>query len=87
VLTGSGASAIGTAAASGCDALITGDIKYHDAQAAEAQGLHIFDVGHFESEICFVDIITTYLRQAVGNEKSPVKIIPAQRQKSPIQVV
>ena len=87
VLTGSGASAIGTAAASGCDALITGDIKYHDAQEAEAQGLHIFDVGHFESEVCFVDIITTYLQQAVGNEKSPVKIIPAQRQKSPIQVV
>jgi dinuclear metal center YbgI/SA1388 family protein len=49
VLGGSGASGISAAKASGCDAYLTGDIKYHDFFAAEKQIL-ICDIGHFESE-------------------------------------
>ena len=49
VLGGSGASGISAAKASGCDAYLTGDVKYHDFFSAEKQVL-ICDIGHFESE-------------------------------------
>ncbi len=88
VLAGSGASAIKAAALSGCDALVTGDVKYHDAQEAESLGIHLFDVGHFESETCFVEIVTNHLKQHVEAAASAsVQIIPSTEQKSPIHVV
>jgi len=34
----------------GADVLITGDVKYHQAQEAKERGLPIIDVGHFSSE-------------------------------------
>ena len=46
---GSGASGIFAAKATGCDAYLTGDVKYHDFFQAENQ-LLICDIGHFESE-------------------------------------
>ena len=49
VLGGSGASGISAAKASGCDAYLTGDVKYHDFFQSENQIL-ICDIGHFESE-------------------------------------
>ena len=40
----------------GCDAFLTADLKYHQAQHAEEIGLNIVDAGHFETEnhICTV---------------------------------
>lgn len=87
ILTGSGASAIGEAAAKGCDALITGDIKYHDAQVAESLGLHLFDVGHFESEKCFVPLVVEYLQQTAAASNWSMEVIPACDQKSPLEIV
>jgi len=49
VLGGSGASGISAAKASGCDAYLTGDVKYHDFFQSENQMI-ICDIGHFESE-------------------------------------
>ncbi len=49
VLGGSGASGIASAKAVGCDAYLTGDVKYHDFFKAENKIL-IGDIGHFESE-------------------------------------
>ncbi len=49
VLGGSGASGIGAAKKNGCDAYLTGDIKYHDFFQVEGKML-ICDIGHFESE-------------------------------------
>ena len=49
VLGGSGASGIKAALSAGCDAYLTGDVKYHDFFAAENKML-ICDIGHFESE-------------------------------------
>ena len=49
VLGGSGASGISAAKALGCDAYLTGDVKYHDFFSAENHIL-ICDIGHFESE-------------------------------------
>ncbi|MGV4413515.1 Nif3-like dinuclear metal center hexameric protein [Chryseobacterium sp. T1] len=49
VLGGSGASGIKTALSVGCDAYLTGDVKYHDFFSGENKML-IGDIGHFESE-------------------------------------
>lgn len=49
VLGGSGASGIKAALASGCDAYLTGDLKYHDFFLSENKML-VCDIGHFESE-------------------------------------
>lgn len=49
VLGGSGASGIVAAISAGCDAYLTGDLKYHDFFGAESR-LLIADIGHFESE-------------------------------------
>ncbi|MDW7670323.1 MAG: Nif3-like dinuclear metal center hexameric protein [Bacillota bacterium] len=86
VVTGSGASTIRQAALSGCDALVTGDVKYHDAQAAEMLGLHLFDAGHFETEICFVEIMAAYLQEYFHDHPAELKIISAASPKSPLQL-
>lgn len=54
---GSGASFIKDAAAAGCDCLITGDIKHHDALQAQALGLSIIDVTHAATETAAVGMM------------------------------
>lgn len=49
VLGGSGASGIKAAMAVGCNAYLTGDVKYHDFFQAEGKML-LCDIGHYESE-------------------------------------
>jgi len=57
--TGSGASMIDEAEA---DCFLTGDIKYHDAIKAMNQGLMMVDIGHFESERFFGEIMGDVLK-------------------------
>jgi len=57
--TGAGASFIDSVDA---DCLLTGDIKYHDAVKAEAQGLMMVDIGHYESERFFGEILAAELK-------------------------
>ena len=57
--TGSGASMISTIDA---DLFLTGDIKYHDAMEAKALGLNLLDIGHFESEQFFGEILAKDLK-------------------------
>jgi len=52
--TGSGASLIDKINSS---CFLTGDIKYHDAMKAKSQDLMLIDIGHFESEIFFSEIL------------------------------
>lgn len=46
VVGGDGNSFVGKAGFRGADVLITGDIYYHTAHDAQAEGLHIIDAGH-----------------------------------------
>ncbi|MEG0712535.1 MAG: Nif3-like dinuclear metal center hexameric protein [Niameybacter sp.] len=57
---GSGASFIGTAAAC-AEVYITGDVTFHEAQAAISQGITVIDVGHYPSENIAMPLIQTYL--------------------------
>lgn len=49
VLGGSGVSGLKSALAKGCDAYLTGDIKYHDFFQGDGKML-VCDIGHYESE-------------------------------------
>ncbi|MDE6854378.1 MAG: Nif3-like dinuclear metal center hexameric protein, partial [Muribaculaceae bacterium] len=49
---GSGGEFTGRAAASGAQAYITADVRYHDFADAADSAMAIFDIGHFESELC-----------------------------------
>ena len=46
----------------GCDALLTGDVKYHDAQDSISCGISIIDAGHFPTEKLVCDIFEEILR-------------------------
>ncbi len=50
VASGSGGSEIFAAAEEHCDALITGEIKHHELNAANEFGITVIDTGHFKSE-------------------------------------
>ncbi len=48
---GAGADLISLALAQGADTLVTGDVKYHEAQQAVFSGLNIIDAGHQPTEL------------------------------------
>ncbi|WP_200763410.1 Nif3-like dinuclear metal center hexameric protein [Nitrosophilus alvini] len=58
--TGSGGSLIKEVKA---DLFLTGDIKYHDAMEAKAVGLSMIDIGHYESERYFAEILASHLKK------------------------
>lgn len=59
---GAGAEFIQKAKFFGAQAFVTGDIKYHDAQAAVENKIHVVDVGHFATEFPIVHKLAEYLR-------------------------
>lgn len=59
---GAGASLIRNAVERGADAIVTGDVKYHDFTAFAGRIL-IADIGHYESEICTKKIFARVLRE------------------------
>lgn len=61
VVTGSGADMVKKAGRQGAQVLITGDVKYHDAQDALDMGMCIIDCGHFETEDIFKDVMKRFL--------------------------
>ncbi|GAA3624452.1 Nif3-like dinuclear metal center hexameric protein [Flavivirga jejuensis] len=66
VLGGSGSFAIQAAKASGADAFITADLKYHDFFTAENRIL-LADIGHYESEQFTKNLLVAYLTKKITN--------------------
>lgn len=79
---GAGGEFIGRAAASGAQAYITAEVRYHDFCDNPA-GMAIFDIGHFESELCATEIFMKVISQKFPNfaveysktDKNPVKYL------------
>lgn len=67
IVSGSGSEFINKANIMGADVLITGDVKYHDAQNALELGMKVIDAGHFGSENIFSDIVEQYLQNKFQN--------------------
>lgn len=66
VLGGSGSFAIEAAKASGADAFITADLKYHQFYQAEGK-IVLVDIGHYESEQYTKNILTQHLTEKFPN--------------------
>jgi dinuclear metal center YbgI/SA1388 family protein len=71
--TGAGASLIDEVEA---ECFLTGDIKYHDAMKAVSEGLMMVDIGHYESERFFGEILMEELKVLpilviIANSKNP----------------
>ena len=74
--TGAGASLIDEVEA---DCFLTGDIKYHDATKAMSQNLMMVDIGHYESEKFFAQILIDELENLgvlgiITQSKNPFEI-------------
>ena len=75
--TGSGCSLIKSIRA---DCFLTGDIKYHDAMEAKSINLSLIDIGHFESEHFFAQILLNHLKNLgleaiIASSKNPFTYI------------
>ncbi|WP_158212426.1 Nif3-like dinuclear metal center hexameric protein [Natranaerobius trueperi] len=67
---GSGGKLINQAVASGADAFITGDIKYHEALDAYGRGLIVIDAGHRETELPVINKLVSYLDNYYKNQET-----------------
>lgn len=72
---GSGASLMSEALRQGADCLVTGDVKYHDAQRARSEGLTLVDAGHFGTEILMVQHLSEELTRVAEERQWPVEFI------------
>ncbi|MGE3613639.1 MAG: Nif3-like dinuclear metal center hexameric protein [Sulfurimonas sp.] len=75
--TGSGGSLLKSVKA---DCFLTGDIKYHDAMEAKSINLSMIDIGHFESERYFAEILLKHLKNLgleaiISSSKNPFTYI------------
>ncbi len=62
------------------ECFLTGDIKYHDAMKAMSQGLMMVDIGHYESEQFFAQILKDELENLgvlgiITQSQNPFEII------------
>ena len=75
--TGSGCSLLKSIDA---DCFLTGDVKYHDAMEAKSIKLSLIDIGHFESEHFFAQILHRHLKilgleAIISSSKNPFTYI------------
>lgn len=64
IVCGSGMSALEDISPHSQACLITGDIKHHGAMEASSLGISLIDVGHFQSEIFFAEIMSEILQKS-----------------------
>ncbi|GHV08749.1 GTP cyclohydrolase 1 type 2 [Campylobacterota bacterium] len=77
LIAGSGGSFAGETGAIDADALITGDLKYHDAIAAKTAGIGVIDAGHYETERDFPLVLHAALKDALKEKGINAIIAPS----------
>lgn len=63
---GSGGSLIGAASGAGADALVLGEVRYHDALTALESGLGILEAGHDATEYPLVGVLASAVEDVLG---------------------
>jgi dinuclear metal center YbgI/SA1388 family protein len=82
---GAGGSLIPLAIRRGADLLVTGDVKYHDAQDALDAGLAVIDIGHYNSEALIVGPIAKHLRESLAAAGLQAEVLEAQAGRDPFR--
>jgi dinuclear metal center YbgI/SA1388 family protein len=83
---GSGAGLIQEAKRRGAEALVTGDIKYHEARLAEELGLALVDAGHFATEVPAVAGLAEALTRQAAANRWPLEVMAYQDECDPFVV-
>lgn len=71
---GAGSDLISLALLCGADTLVTGDIKYHEAQKAVFSGLNVIDAGHQPTELPVMDDLADRLSQRFAQRNMNVVV-------------
>ena len=87
ICSGSGASLMDAFFASGAEAFITGDVRYHDAREIEARQRGLIDIGHFESEHLVLQRLAEQLRTRLAAEGKAMEVIVAQTEETPFRTI
>jgi dinuclear metal center YbgI/SA1388 family protein len=84
---GSGGSLLGEAVRQGVDCLVTGDLKFHDAQRARAEGIAVIDAGHFGTEQLMVAELAGRLRKTFAERQLAIEIFEMTAEQDPFVTV
>jgi len=71
---GAGANLIHHAVFKGADLLLTGDVKYHEAQEAQNLGLTVIDAGHYATEQVIVPVLAELLQRELAKEQITIMV-------------
>lgn len=85
ICTGAGADVMKAAVKKGCDVLITGDLKYHEAQTALQMNLTVIDAGHFETEQIFVQRLADKLKRSFEAKEYDVAVVESSSESNPFK--
>lgn len=85
VMTGSGGDFFREAKKAGADVLVTGDVKYHAALDALAEGIAVIDIGHFAGEIGMIHLVAEKLRGWFLQKRISLNIFESKVQEDPFQ--
>jgi dinuclear metal center YbgI/SA1388 family protein len=83
IVCGAGGEFVSDAVSKNADALLTGEARFHDALAAQAQGLALVLPGHYASERIGVESLAERLQRAFPD----VKAWPSRRETDPLATV
>ena len=81
---GTGMSLFSAALRQGADCLVTGDIKFHEAQRARAEGIALIDAGHFATEQIMVAELSRRLRKVFAEQNMTVNVIEMAAEEDPL---
>ena len=84
---GSGSSLMERFYSSGAQVYITGDLRYHDARAAEAKSLGLLDIGHFQSEHLIVDHLAERLDHTLKSAGVEVTVKAYRLETDPFRLI
>ncbi len=65
---GSGGDLVGMAAEAGADVLLTGDVRYHQAEEALKSGIAVVDAGHAATENVAIQPLASFLQRRIREE-------------------
>jgi dinuclear metal center YbgI/SA1388 family protein len=87
VCSGSGSSLLNAFFASAADVFVSGDLRYHDARAAESAGKALIDIGHFPSEHLMIEPVCDYLHRRLSTAAWEVRVEACQLEKDPFAMI
>jgi len=67
----------------GADCLVTGDIKFHEAQRARADGMALIDAGHFGTEKIMIKKMAERLTSLIAEQRFGLEVITMTTEQDP----